>query len=306
MLHEFAVDPKVLSTWKDFRYFIDFFGVPHGRLISRFPERWKAMVLEACDANPDCLPVQRNTIEDRLRRREFDGKLLCILRSYDTAHAWLHNAERAHRTQPFHAIISTDNPNGNGDVLIADGLDMTNAKLNVPRQVLIPSRAADLARALAPQLRNSEHVLLIDPHFKPEQPRWRPTLEELDRAATNGNRRLQRLEYHLGENSPAGSFKKDCERELPRLFHRGIEVCFVRWRQRGGGQALHARFILTERGGVDIDPGLDQRGQGAMTKVTLLDEHVYQQVWSQFPPDRNQTTRTTYQFVDEVRITGTR
>ena len=37
MIYEFALEPKLLNNWKDYRYFVEKFGVQHGRLISSYP-----------------------------------------------------------------------------------------------------------------------------------------------------------------------------------------------------------------------------------------------------------------------------
>jgi hypothetical protein len=39
--------PSLLNNWKDFRYFTEKFGIAQGRLISRYPKRWKRMVYES-------------------------------------------------------------------------------------------------------------------------------------------------------------------------------------------------------------------------------------------------------------------
>ena len=40
MLFEYAVEPVLLNNWPSFRYFYEKFGVPQGRLISRYPKHW--------------------------------------------------------------------------------------------------------------------------------------------------------------------------------------------------------------------------------------------------------------------------
>jgi hypothetical protein len=47
MFYEYALKPSLLNNWKDFRYFTEKFGIAQGRLISRYPKRWKRMVYES-------------------------------------------------------------------------------------------------------------------------------------------------------------------------------------------------------------------------------------------------------------------
>lgn len=80
MLHEFALDPEVISDWKSFRYFVDSYGVSEGRLISHFPKRWKRLVYDAVAKNKPT-EMERKRIEERLIN--IDDRLLKQSRGYD-------------------------------------------------------------------------------------------------------------------------------------------------------------------------------------------------------------------------------
>lgn len=197
MLHEYALDPVVLSNWHSFRYFCEKFGVAHGRMISRFPKKWKKMVYEACGG---CGVIERKRIEEKLR--DIDAKLLPTGRSYDSNMAWLHNAEVQHLLQPFQAIISNENPKKVEAILIADEIDENMPLWKVPREIRVPRKAADLAKCLAMFLQNSTEILFVDPHFRPNENRYRNTLRHLIEATCTTSNRLGRLEFHLKENPP--------------------------------------------------------------------------------------------------------
>ena len=62
MIYEFAVDPSAVNNWQRFRYIYDQCGVEHGRLISRFPHKWRKMVIAACVSEG----VERIKIVERL------------------------------------------------------------------------------------------------------------------------------------------------------------------------------------------------------------------------------------------------
>jgi hypothetical protein len=63
--------------------------------------------------------------------------------------------------------------------------------------------------------------------------------------------------------------------------------------------------VLTERGGIRIDAGLDDGADGETTDVTLLDAAVYrvrrEQYGKREPPEEN-----AFEFVDEITIVGQR
>ena len=96
MIHEFALDPGVLSTWSSFRYFYDHFGAEHGRLISQFPRKWKKMVYDACSR---CADIEKKKIEERLT--DINNKLVRMSREYNNSMPWFENAEAQHAIKPF-------------------------------------------------------------------------------------------------------------------------------------------------------------------------------------------------------------
>lgn len=305
MLYEFALDPEVLSTWQSFRYFIDRFGVQHGRMISRFPKKWKRMVY---DATLGCATIERKRIEEILKDR-VDGKLLVTNRAYNGELAWLVNAEEAHRLQPFHAIISRTNPRGAAAVLLADDLDETseaNPLWISNRTKRVTRKAQDLTDTVAPLLSCSSQLILIDPYFNPNELRFRNVLKSLVREICfKGAPR--RLEYHLrADYSTAPStafFQEAVQRRLPQILPAGIELKIVRWNQRTGGREFHARHLLTELGGLMLDPGLDEGEDGEMTTIALIEIESHTMLLEDFPADANKGT--TYEFADEITVVGT-
>ena len=46
LVKEFAVEPKVMAMWSYFQSLWEDFGVGKGRLISKYPVRWKEKVAE--------------------------------------------------------------------------------------------------------------------------------------------------------------------------------------------------------------------------------------------------------------------
>jgi len=80
----------------------------------------------------------------------------------------------------------------------------------------------------------------------------------------------------LGMAAKSGSVEKTCqfrfvdherkpsseviEREAKNWFRgvipTGMTITLFRWKRRPGGEEFHARYILTERGGMRFDEGL--------------------------------------------------
>ncbi|HAM50980.1 MAG TPA: hypothetical protein DCP92_09945 [Nitrospiraceae bacterium] len=296
MLFEFALDPGILSNFHSVRYFLEKFGVHRGRLIARFPRKWKKMVYEACAA---CRDVERKKIEESLINA--DVKFVSSSRDYDGNLSWLNNAEDQHTLKPFRAIITDSNPRAIDAVLIADELTEVTPLWNVPREIVVPRRATDLARHMRPLLQISSEILFVDPHFNPNERRYQETLKHFVQAIGK-NDEVLRIEYHLSaeyERAPSTDFfQRACRLQITCLLPVGMRIKFKRWRQIEGGETLHPRYILTDKGGVRVEHGLDEGEDGETTDISILDLPVYQQRW------RDYHESPAFELVDEITIVG--
>src|ERR1041384_1649234 len=238
MLYEFALDPEVLSTWESFRYFIDRFGAHHGRIISRFPKRWKRMVY---DASLRCKPVERLRIVEILDKH-VDTKLLDRMRPYNGERSWLENAESEHYRHAFRAIITSANPRHLPGILIADECDETrdqNSLWVVPRSDRVSRKANAFVAAAGALISFSSELILVDAYFNPTKIEFRNPLQEFVRMiAARGA--PHRLEYNLRadyENAPATQyFQKACQTRLPQILPAGTALKIVRWKEKVGGR----------------------------------------------------------------------
>ena len=79
----------------------------------------------------------------------------------------------------------------------------------------------------------------------------------------------------------------------------GVKLSIHRWERLPQGEGLHPRYILTERGGIRLDWGLDTGRQGETTDVSLLDATLWQKRWESF-----QLTSTVFCLKDCVTIAG--
>ena len=49
-----------------------------------------------------------------------------------------------------------------------------------------------------------------------------------------------------------------------------MTVTIYRWRERDGGADFHARYLLTDKGGIRIDAGFSAEGDQQTTDITLM------------------------------------
>lgn len=277
MLYEYAVEPRAIgSDWVTFRYVIEKFGFDKGRLISQFPKKWFREVYDATASLP---PLQKKRIEEALNQaRKY--KVVRSGRPYDwDAGDWLHNALTEHGQSAFRAIIAMENPNGDEIVLTTDDLDELNPLMVVPHDSAIPRGAPSLAAAMKEMLRFGSHILFVDPFFDPFNTRYKNTFREcLKIVEAENSGAVCEIHYRHHNNKPGQDV---LEREAVNLFGtvipEGMEINIYCWRQKQGGADFHARYLLTDKGGIGVDAGFSAEGDHQTTDMHLMSYELSQE-----------------------------
>ena len=287
MVHEYALEPELVALRGDrnnFRYFVTKFGLGGGRLVSRYPKRWKKLVWKVFRGTDD---LERKRMEELLIR--VSEKM--IIRSnhfWDQEKAWVDNAEAEHQRYPFHAILTRENPKEREYVLVGHELgDEQNPLWNVQDGMPVRRIARNMADVVSAMLSNCSAAIFIDPHFGPENSRHCRPLEAFFEALIN-NRAAElpsRVEVQTSDKAEASFFRTTCEERMPAVIPKGLRVRFVRWKEKPNGEKLHNRYILTDIGAVSFQIGLDEGKDNETDDVTLLKRGQYELRWSQYASD---------------------
>jgi hypothetical protein len=280
MFKEFAVDPSaVVRSDRDLVYVLEKFGMHHGRMISEFPRRWKAMAYEAAKQRHGG-KVELTRITEHLNHVR-DGVLLASGRpGGDPALGWITRAAIEHARQPFDAIVSEEPPAGRPFVSF-DQFDEGHPCLAPNRQWSVRRDAQSLAATCTLHLKTAKSVKLVDPHFDLSRRRYRRPFEAmLDAAGEN----RPRFDIYRNDAHEVNEAIRRVDRSAREAARRGFEVrLYLR-----PEATMHNRFVLTERGGVMFGTGLDDDDDGNGThsdEVTLLDPLVWEQRWAEFADD---------------------
>ena len=282
MIHEYALEPELVASWHDRllgRFFIEQFGFGTGRVVSRYPRRWRRLVWDAFQAafGAEAGEIERKRVEELLARLTAPEvrRPGCV---WDDARAWLQNAERENERRPFYAILSRDNPRGQPDVVRADDiLDGTPEAWLAPGSIVVERTAASMADGVGSMLLCATRILFVDPHFRATKPEFNRPLSaflKIVRAADS----QAKIELHTADRAdapPWDSFRRECEDYLPRIVPRSLTLVVRRWKNRVGGERLHNRYILTDLGGVQFGVGLDDGDPGTTDDVTLLSAEAF-------------------------------
>lgn len=269
MLFEYAVEPQAIgSSWQNFLYLIEKFGFDRGRLISRLPGRWEKKVIQA--AKEAGVPeIKMASIVNRLKN---SNVVVDLGRCYENDKSWIENALIEHQRTPFHAIIAQQNPGGSADVLPITDVDEFQPLMAVAQDRAVSRDAETIVGALNCFLRLSTRILFVDPFFDPYNPRYKNTLRTcLTVVKADNPDATCEIHYRYHNNKPTNV---ELEREAATLFRGvipdGLTVSMYCWRQKDGGADFHARYLLTNCGGVAIDAGFSAEGEHQTTDMHLM------------------------------------
>ena len=273
MLLEFALEPKVVGAdWRQCKYLLEKFGFDRGRLIAAFPKSWLRAVHEASAGLSD---LDRKRVETLLQRAR--DALVRSGRTYDPELNWFANALAQQAAAPFHAIIAEQNPDGRGDVLVADDVEEEAPLFQSPHGWQVQRTGAALAAAMSPLLSYSHEIWFVDPFFSVLERPYVETLRAcLAAAAASGNVGAG-LQIHYREHDRRPSID-DLERRIPRALAgaipAGMSISLHAWVERDGGEDMHARYLLTDRGGLSVESGFSAVGTHQNVDLHLLTPNV--------------------------------
>ncbi len=299
MIHEYALDPEVTFTKDGFWSLLKDFGVSHGRVLVECPSAaWrKAMEAALIRARNELGAIAFARLQERwadllrtkamVRRRTEYGNV--------TSSCWIERALAEHQGEPFRAILGSPTNGIEREVLTKEQVDLGDERWETKTQRIVDRDANSIAACVGPIGRISKHLLLIDPYFNEDQ-KWQKSLIAMLTACRANDGHFDQIEvhtreYHMderstGRRSPVASKRSILEveltRSLPGQLPGNVQIRFFVWREREGGDRYHRRYILTERGGVFVEGGLDRGTDGQTTDVGLLNEDVFAQRWREY------------------------
>ena len=302
MLREFAVEPALFAGWDACRFFSATFGVEHGRLIARFPGKWRDMVGEALTP---LHPIERARIVTKLKALR-----TCMVegdRPYADSLDWLQNAEETHESNKFHAIVASGNPRAHERVIAFADIDVDHPLFACERTCRMERTPKEFCRVAGPLLAMASDVVFVEPHFfkrsvsaSDRWTRWTDTLEALVGCI---RKPLLRLELFTSmspqeDASVANLFQTKLPEHIPEGM--ALDVHFLTNNVARPDADTHNRYILTNRGGLIFPWGLDALPSGAPDTVSLLSMSITSSLLGEYDKFR------THDKLVHVTVQGTK
>lgn len=128
-------------------------------------------------------------------------------------------------------------------------------------------------------LKSANVVVMVDPYYDPFSTRYQSTLRECLRMVHAANPRTVYEIHHLDRDGgpDIDAIEREAKIKFGTVIPEGMTIRLYRWREKAGGEDFHARYLLTDRGGMRIDAGFSAEGGHQTTDVSLMSFELSQQ-----------------------------
>lgn len=291
MISEFAVDPELFARWSSFQTLSDDFGIEKGRMISEFPRKWKKLVSDRAWELAAVVHEQRATtdlqalrIVETIFSERFGRALKRSGREFQSdLRSWREAA--THASPAFDVIIGSGSGKV-GNFIGFEDLLRHESPFHRKRMDFVERKKEALIAAASVPLSGADEVVVVDPNLRADEKRFYETIRHLLAFFESSNQIPKRFEIHTKRvRSPKELFSRKSQefewnKYLVPFLPKGLSVRVCFWDALPNGGKPHARFILTQLGGLYYDQGIDE-GDG-QTLVTLLEDHVWESLFKTF------------------------
>ncbi|HUP79233.1 MAG TPA: hypothetical protein VM260_11825 [Pirellula sp.] len=277
MIKEYAVDPEGLGRLGPSWQLMDSIGIEHGRIIARFPKTWVECIYDAVEKS--CPEIEKATIVERLNLLKKFVVRCAVSRPF-VGNSWLDNAITADLSNPFAAIITEQRVGENERLLHPFDAHSTDRKWKIKRGRIVKRTESAIAECVVPLTSISKHIRFVDPYCPTE--RLNVIHEILTRTA-EAIPRDRTIEIHASKlkSKPIEEIKSEITKRLLSKLPIFREITVVLWDADEFSKKIHARYVLTNLGGMRFDYGL-QRDDDEETEVELMSNDLYDDRWSDF------------------------
>jgi hypothetical protein len=200
----------------------------------------------------------------------------------DAKGSWIANAIDEHLRRNFKGILNDVVVPGEPNVMAIGVAMHTNQNWKMPSSLSVPRRAPDIVQCVGGLLDMSTTLVLIDRNFVPSDGRFLKVLVAFADylLASNHQPKITQIKYVTSHEKDRNlfnttqQFESACKQFLPSALPQGIEVKFLLKVK----QTLHKRLVMTERGSVLVEHGLDE-GDGKVV-LARLSEDVFSEEWA--------------------------
>ncbi len=292
MIHEYALEPSLLSSWaandRDYEEFFREYGLGTPRIFSSFPRKkaskLRSYFLQKCPADSQSLQAMRYI--------EMVTKLVesLVLRDVSEikADSWDQLAKLEDERNPFGVVLSTAAIDIERSITPAD-MYAPDSIWQHPTQLSIQRTNEGLSLAVLDLVRlATQQVTVIDAYGWNDRAIgfMRHLIGCITQNRVNSQIPNVILFYKHNHSSPEAAYVKDKILQGIDLPDINLRLKVLALEEVATNDVLHNRCILTEHGGVTIGHGIDVSGEKEHTdEAFLMGADIFQKKWRQFMED---------------------
>jgi len=230
-------------------------------------------------------PRQAQMLVDQFQHGSFRRSLVSSRRPYPESTDWCQAARSAN---PAFDLVIHSSPNVAPNELCAGEFLKTSAPFFMERQAEVQRTADALIECGWPCFRRAKEIYLIDPYFRPTEAKFGLVLGKLLTRLEKSGMEPSRIEVHtaLPDDYRPAVQRRNWEHWAVGNLPSNWKLKVAHWRTFETGSKMHARYILTDLGGLDYNWGTDEEPQ-EFTQVGLLDDAFWEKLYRRFawPPE---------------------
>jgi hypothetical protein len=250
-------------------------GFSQGRILTQFPKGWIKELLEKSESH-----ITRAYIFEKLKNKKYkDDRMVKSGLPYDGNMEWATNAERL--ASNFDRIIVQKGVDRIEEAFILAQIANINEEFfETEREIQALNTVQELTRPAEIFLKVSNQVAIIDPYFDVMNNRQEclKVLARFFEIAINSGRCTTFTIYTKNKFCPEDKgikAKTDFEKLLTCQPSLPFKIFFIFISENSFQTAFHARYFLSEKGGLRYDKGFRAPFDPELVDISLLDKVIH-------------------------------
>jgi hypothetical protein len=286
LIRRYAIEPKALVRWEDFRYVMEKLSFADGRVLVTIPRKWQRQLL---DSLGDIGDIERARFVEKLQRYK-QTRMIASGAQYNSTLRWVDNAAEMKVASAVDAIlISVGTQAEDPSLPYPTPAEIDEDFFSGAREVRCAGTAANLVAAADVLLESSAEAIFVDPYFRIAKDWCFDVLVAFARRGALG--KCQSFVVYTSEDyKPKGGegyLRRICDKRVAPVVGRGFRIAFRFVSSEKSQQSFHARYLLTERGGLRYDKGFEASQPPQFVDISLLDRNIHEELIRLFADGQN-------------------
>lgn len=280
MIKKFAVDPRAVCRWEDFRYVMEKLGFAQGRVLARYPKKWPRALLDELKKREDLTEIEYTRFVEKLRRYQED-RMISLGEPYEPSRPWSQNAVSLPVGKVDSIILAQHEQKFTVSQNIQAITDLDEDFFSASREVRCSSTVEHLCQAAHILLAETSVAYFIDPYFRIALDSCAKVLAGFVERSVMTGRCRQFVVYTKEEFRPRANPSTALEHFRARIATNvsGLQIDFHFVDNSDSTNRLHARYLLTQKGGLRYDKGFEAPLNPPLVDISLLDHALHRELF---------------------------